>query len=72
MSALQPLRVFPAKLDAPETNRFVTNDNPSFSEQILDISMTQVEPIVQPDGVTDYFWWKPITFIYLHPSIMKY
>jgi hypothetical protein len=44
--ALQSPGVRVTKLDTPETDGFITYDNTSFSQQILDISMTQVEPII--------------------------
>jgi hypothetical protein len=44
--ALQSPGVPATKLDTPETDGFITYDNTSFSQQILDISMTQVEPII--------------------------
>jgi hypothetical protein len=49
--APQSMRVQRSKLVAPEANRFVSNDNSSLSQEILNIPMAQIEPIVEPDGV---------------------
>src|ERR1700681_4211374 len=40
----------PAQLDAPLTDRLVSHFNAAFGEKLLDITQTQREPIVQPDG----------------------
>ncbi len=32
--------------------------------------MAEVEPIIQPDCVADNFWWKPVTFVDIHPDII--
>src|SRR5258707_14905708 len=36
--------------DAPLTDRLVSHFNAAFGEKLLDITQTQREPIVQPDG----------------------
>ena len=42
-----------SELDALEADGFPRDDDSSFSEQILDISVTQIESIVEPDSVGD-------------------
>ena len=37
----------------PQSNRLIRHGDTSFREEILDISETQAEPVVEPDGVTD-------------------
>jgi hypothetical protein len=41
------------ELAAPEADGFVTDLNATLSEQLLDITLAQVEPVVEPDGVAD-------------------
>jgi hypothetical protein len=38
------------KLDTPEPDRCAADDNSSFSQQIFDVSMTEVEPEIEPDS----------------------
>lgn len=46
MLSLQAAGIDGTKLDAPETDRFSSDDNTSLGEEILDISVAQVEAIV--------------------------
>ena len=43
---VQALYIFGPELVTPQANRFVTYDDTSFSQQIFDISLTQVEPMI--------------------------
>lgn len=46
MSTLQGFDVFGSKLVTPQTNKLIAYGNTSFCQQILDISMTKIGPIV--------------------------
>ena len=59
-----------AELDAPEANRFATDNNPSLSEQVFNISMAQIESVVEPDGVRNDIWRESVTFICVHWPIL--
>ena len=48
---------------APPADCFVGHDDSSSGEQILDISETDTESVVQPDGVADDFGRKPVSVI---------
>ena len=39
------------------------DDHPSFGEQILDITKTQCEPMIEPDSVTDDFRRKAVASV---------
>jgi hypothetical protein len=41
------------ELDAPLTDRLVSHFDAAFAEKLLDITQTQREPILQPDGALD-------------------
>jgi len=71
MISFQSSSVYRSEFDTPEADGFSTDDNPSFSEQILDISMTQVESEVQPDRVTNDFRWEAVAFVCVHPLIVS-
>jgi hypothetical protein len=46
---LQSLGIFGAEFDTPQANRFAADSNASLSEKILDLSVAEVEAVVQPD-----------------------
>ncbi len=46
MSMLQALDLFGSKLVTPQTNRLIAYGNTAFRQQILDASVTKIEPIV--------------------------
>ncbi len=46
MSTLQGFDVFESKLVTPQTNRLIAYGNTAFRQQILDASVTKIEPIV--------------------------
>ena len=71
MPTLQPLRVDRAKLDAPKTNRFPSHDDASLSQEILDITMAQVEAIVEPDGVASDVCRESVAPISIHRPILS-
>ena len=50
------------KFDTPEQDSLAADDNDSFSKQIFNEwsgtpAMAEIEPIAQPDRVTDDVWW---------------
>ncbi len=46
MSMLQALDIFTPKLVTPQTNRLIAYGDTAFRQQILDASVTKIEPIV--------------------------
>jgi hypothetical protein len=49
MPSFESLSVSNTKLDTPESDCFVANDDASFSEQILNITTAQIESMVEPE-----------------------
>ena len=45
------------------TNRFIGDGDPTFGKQLFDLSETEAEPMVQPDGATDDLRWKTKTAV---------
>ena len=72
MPELQSPRIFGAKLDAPQSDGFVADCDPAFSEQILNIAVTKIEAIVKLDGEADDFGRKSVSFVCNHPQIIGY
>jgi len=63
VSALQTSRISGAKLDAPQTNRLIADDNAALSQKILDVAGTQIEPMVEPNGVLNDLGRKSVAFV---------
>ena len=54
----------------PEANRFATDSDASLGEQVFDISVTQVEAIVEPDGVRNDIGRESMAFVCIHWPIL--
>jgi hypothetical protein len=46
-----------AKLDAPETNCLPCDDDASLSEEVFDISVTEIEAVIEPDSIRNDIGW---------------
>tara|TARA_R110001599_G_scaffold351965_1_gene585331 strand:+ start:20126 stop:20428 length:303 start_codon:yes stop_codon:yes gene_type:complete len=66
MPTFQSAGINGTEFDTPETNRFLGYGDASFSQEILNIAMTQIEAIVQPNCVTNYVGWKSVAFVGVH------
>jgi hypothetical protein len=67
MSSFQLSRIFGTELDTPEPDSFVTDSDASFSQEIFDTSMAEIEAIVQPDCITDDIGRESVAFVGGHP-----
>lgn len=70
MLPLQSSSVETAKLDAPETDRFSTDDNAAFSQEIFYVSMTQIESVVEPDCVANDVSPESMALVGIHSPIL--
>jgi len=52
-----------SKLLAPLANRLVGDRDATVGKPLFDLSETEAEPMVQPDGVTDDLRWKTKTLV---------
>jgi hypothetical protein len=52
-------------------NRIAADRDTAFSQKVFDISMTQIETMLEPDGVTDDIWWESVAFVSIHPPILS-
>jgi hypothetical protein len=71
MFPFQSAGVFGSELDAPESDGLVTDCDAALSEEIFDISMAQVEPIVEPDGVGDDIRRESVALVSIHGPILS-
>ena len=58
------------ELDAPETDRFSRHSDASFSEQVLNITMTEIEAKIKPDGIGNNIRWESVAFVCVHEPIL--
>ena len=56
-------RVFGADLHTPAANRLVRHLNASLREQIFDVSKTERKAMIEPNGVSDDFFWVAVTSV---------
>jgi len=49
-----------AELAAPQPDGLVSDLDPTFGEQLLDIAVAEGEAVVQPDGVSDDLGWETV------------
>ena len=61
---LQFARIFWPKSVAPLSDRFVGNLDPTFRQEIFDVTVAEAEAVVQPNGVTNDFRWKSLSMVY--------
>jgi hypothetical protein len=66
---LQTYGVQCAEFYAPEADLFAAHGCATFGEQILDISVAQAEPVVEPDGVGNDIGRESVSFVSIHPPI---
>ena len=63
MARLQSFGILRSKLVAPQTNRFIANNNSPLCHQIFDISMAEVKSMIEPHGILNYLCRKPVAFV---------
>ena len=64
--ALQSTCINDSELDTPEAEGLPGYSYAAFGQEILDIPVTQIEAIVEPDGITDDVGWESVTFVCIH------
>jgi hypothetical protein len=68
---MAPKIEFGAEFYTPQANRFAADDNSSFSQQILDVSMTEVEPEIEPDSIANNVRRESVALICIHWPILS-
>ena len=66
MPAFQATGTNGPELDAPKADGFATDGDTAFSKKVFDIPMTQIEAIIEPDGVRNDIWRESMTFVCIH------
>ena len=60
-----------SEFDAPQTDGFTADGDASFSQQVFDVAVTQIEAIVEPNSVRNDIGRESVAFICIHPSIIR-
>ena len=67
---LQSAGINGSELDAPKADSFAADCDATFSEEIFDIAVAEIEAVVEPDGVTDDVRRESVAFICIHGTIL--
>jgi hypothetical protein len=59
--SFQPAGINCPELDAPRSDSFATYSDATFCEEIFNISMAEIEAVVDSYGVTDDIWRESMT-----------
>ena len=70
MFAIQSTSVQCTEFDAPQADRFTADSYTSLRQDIFDISIAEIEAIVEPDGIADDVWGEPEAFVCVHGKIL--
>ena len=60
LTTFQSAGVLCSELDGPLSDRFISHVDSAFGEQILNFPKAETESIIEPDSMTDDFWWKAV------------
>ena len=71
MISLQSSGVNGSKFDAPQTDRFSGYGDASLRQEVFDISVAEVETIVEPDGIGDNIWRESVALVSIHRPILS-
>ena len=71
MASLQSSSVNGAEFDAPQADRLSGDSDPTLCQKVFNISVTEIESIVEPDGIADDIWGKSVALIGIHGPIVS-
>jgi hypothetical protein len=68
--AFQSAGIDSAELDTPKTDRFAADGDTSLGKEIFNVTMAQIESVVEPDGIGDDVRWESVSFVCAHGPIL--
>ena len=68
--AFQASSINGPELDTPEADRFPANSYASFSEQVFNVTVADIESEVEPDCLADDVGWEAVAFVGIHSLIL--
>jgi hypothetical protein len=69
--SFEPSGVQSAELDTLEADGFATDGDASLSQKVFNITVAEIEAIVQPNGVRNYVRWESVAFVCVHRPIVS-
>ena len=70
MTSLESPGISCSKLDVPNTDSLAADDDASLCQKIFDVTVTQIESVVEPDSVRDHIWRELVAFIGFNVPIL--
>ena len=70
MFAFESFRVESTELDTPKPDGFVADCDTPLGKEIFNVSMAEVESVVQPGRIADDIGWEPVTLVGIHRPIL--
>ena len=72
MLSLQSAGINGSELVTPEADRFATDGYAALGEKIFNISVAEIESIVEPDSTADDIRWESVAFVCIHYQIIPF
>ena len=66
----QSTRANSPEFDKPKADSLASDSETTFCKEILDVAVTEIETIVEPDGVTDDVRWEAVAFVSVNSPIL--
>jgi len=70
MLSLESACINGTELDAPQADRLPCDDDAPLGQEILDITVTQIESVVEPYSIWNDIGWETVAFVGIHPPIL--
>ena len=70
MLSLQAAGINGPELDTPEADRLPADRDSAFCQKVFDISVAQVESVIEPDGIGNDIGRESVSFIGIHGPIL--
>ena len=71
MLTLQAAGINGSEFDTPKPDRLSADSDASLSKEIFDITVAEIEAIVEPDGIADDIGGELVSFIGIHAPILS-
>ena len=71
MLSFQSARINGSELNAPQSDRFTANSDAPLGQDIFNITVAEIESIVEPDSVGDDVRRESVSFICIHSPILS-
>jgi transposase-like protein len=70
VSSFESAGINRTKLDAPKTDSFSGYSDAAFGKEIFDIALTEIESVIEPNGIGNHMWRESVTLISIQAPIL--